>query len=289
LLVPILAISLIVTLLSALGMIYVDNLPDRYHLWAGYQIFYQFDVGWLGALNFSFYEVFFAYDPSKTYIPPAWTMRPELFASTILYVFLFGYYLLRLDRLPVLIWIPFAVAVFMTKGMIPGLYYFGYFLVGYVIYSCYIGAARQDLFSPWLFVVVVSAKSILFFFAVKGLLVDFLFASLLVFSILFSSTLQSLFANRLFGWLGKISFPLYLIHVPIITTMGMYNFVLLDVLGLPPLMGGMINFTVVMAACLGVAHLLTFVDTETLRLLRVMKSRAGLTIKARAEESGARL
>ena len=277
LLIPILVISVIVAFLYLNGLIFVDSLPSSYSQWSGFSKFYQFSVDVVGALKFSFFDVFFQYRADQTYIPPAWTMRPELFASTLLFVFLYAIALLRLDRIPVLLFIPAAVAVFFTKAWIPGVFYFGYFLVGYVLYELYKKHGVNPRFGIALFVWVLILKSALFYLSIKGLLVDFVFAGLIVASVLFSAETANLFSNRFFGWLGKISFPLYLIHVPIISSLGMFGFGYLDSLGIDTQIGAFLCFAVVLVVCIVSSHLLVTVDSGTLKLLRVIKGRFGLT------------
>jgi peptidoglycan/LPS O-acetylase OafA/YrhL len=45
-------------------------------------------------------------------------------------------------------------------------------------------------------------------------------STIIVFSVLFNSTLKQIFGSRAFVWLGKISFGLYLIHLPVIYSTG---------------------------------------------------------------------
>ncbi|WP_372763564.1 acyltransferase family protein [Litorivivens sp.] len=276
LLIPILAISLLVAALYASGFILVDKLPAKYAEWEGYKIFYQFPATLGNALQFSFFDVFFKYDPAKTFIPPSWTMRPELFASTLLYIFLIGLSLGRLDRLPARflpLFIPLAVVVFFTKDIIPGVFYFAYFLMGYVAYRLYLSFGTFLKGGIFAIAFVLSAKSLLFFWGVKGLFIDLIFASLIVTLVISSWDIQAILANRVFLWLGKISFPLYLVHVPIFCSLGMFNFILLDSVHIHAGIGWGLNFAITLSVCLGAAHLLTFVDLGTLKLLRGLKAK----------------
>ncbi|MEY8213997.1 MAG: acyltransferase [Colwellia sp.] len=277
LLIPILAITLLVTVLYLSGFILVDSLPGSYSEWSGYKVFYQFSLEWINALQFSTLDVFFNYNPEKTYIPPSWTMRPELFASTLLFSFLFLLSFLRLENIPVLLFVPAAIIIFFTKDFLPGVYYFGYFLMGFVIYKVYMVKGVNSKVGFGLLFFVLLIKTMLYFYSIKGLFIDLVFASCIVTVILFSSKVQELLANRVFIWLGKISFPLYLVHVPLYCSLGMFNFIMLDSLGINVSLGWAINFVITLSICLLVAHLLTFVDSGTLKIIRIIKSKFGLS------------
>jgi peptidoglycan/LPS O-acetylase OafA/YrhL len=277
LLIPILVISLLATALYMSGFILVDSLPEAYSEWSGYKNFYQFPISWINTFQFSTFDVFFNYSGDRTYIPPSWTMRPELFASTLLFIFLFALSFLRLENIPVLLFIPVALLVFFTKQWIPGVYYFSYFLMGFVIYKIYMVRGAHPKIGFGLLLAVLSLKTALYFYDVKGLFVNLIFASCIIAVILFSSQVQEKLANRFFIWLGKISFPLYLVHVPIYCSLGMYNFILLDSIGVDVGFGWAINFAITLSVCLGLAHALTFVDIGTLKLLRMIKGKYGLT------------
>jgi peptidoglycan/LPS O-acetylase OafA/YrhL len=277
LLIPIFTITLMVVALYFNGFILVDQLPNSYNEWSGYKIFYQFPISWMSSLQFSTFDVFFNYSADRTYIPPSWTMRPELFASTLLFIFLFGISLLRLERTPVLLFVPVALVLFFTKQWIPGVYYFGYFLMGYVIYKVYMAKGFQPKFRLPLLFILLAIKTILFYLEIKGLFIDFVFASALVTVILFSVQASALLSNQFFTWLGKISFPLYLVHVPVFSSLGMFNFIWLDELGANVFIGWAVNFSISLSVALWLAHMLTFVDTGTLKINRWVKSKFGLT------------
>jgi len=276
LLVPILSISVLVYFLHLSDFIYVDRIPGEYRAWDGFARFYQFELGALDVLRFSLVDVFFNYDAGHTYIPPAWTMRPELFASTLLFIFLFVVSWKVFAKIPVLVFLVPAVLVFFSKMWVPGLFYFGYFLVGYVLYELHSTYGKQNFANGYVFASVILVKTLLFYFSIKGLAIDFLFASMIVAVVIFSPNVSIFFCNKLFRWLGKISFPLYLVHVPIICSLGMYTFVKLAEYGIGAELGAILCFLIVMLISLIVANFLTFVDTGTLKFLKVMKRKFGI-------------
>lgn len=156
-------------------------------------------------------DVFFLADFSRNYIPPSWTMRPEFICS----IFIF---LIPWSKLGQGSWKSVALLFFLatlliaTYGTLPFVYYLGFFIAG---------AAIRFLPAeiPYLLqftILVVFLRTFCNYMGIWFFAFDFLFSLLLVLLIYQSKQMSSIFVLPPFLFLGKISFPLYLIHVPLI-------------------------------------------------------------------------
>ena len=84
-------------------------------------------------------------------------------------------------------------------------------------------------------------------------------AGIVIFASL-SNIMKTFFANRVSTFLGKISFPLYLIHVPVICSWSSYLYLKLPECGVGLLAAGLINFFSTVLFCLILATLLTPIE-----------------------------
>lgn len=210
--IPIFAACLLVHIVMVCGL--VDPPGERL---VNFRRFFNFDptVGHL--LNFSLFDVFFHYSSLDTYIGPLWTMSPELFGSFIVLVAVVicrplpfrSLFLLALAGL--IVWLAPTDSTVAVLALFP------------------VGAAMADWFNRgWLDAV---PKPVGFMLLLIGCLVPVLLpAGVANWGLIGTSslTLGCIAVARTRNWLsgpvsahlGKISFPLYLMHGPVICFVG---------------------------------------------------------------------
>ncbi|MCK5830520.1 MAG: acyltransferase [Methylococcales bacterium] len=171
----------------------------------------------------------------SSYNPVLWTMQIELIGSFIIFILCFSRYRHRAT------WIDFCVltVLFLLTGfkLLPAILGLGLiaFTIGYLF--CIYGKNIQSKLSIPLFIVglylagihndsssysvitsIVGPKSYILGNLVSGVAI--------VYSIIFSHNLNALFSKKIFIFMGKVSFSVYLIHFPLISTLGvlLFNF-----------------------------------------------------------------
>ncbi|WP_331712969.1 acyltransferase family protein [Legionella lansingensis] len=187
----------------------------------GYDPFYTFNPSFTDALKFSFWNVFLNYDNNHTYIPPAWTMPRELLGSYFIYttVFIAGFHNYWNRRRLFITMI--AVSAFLVLNL--RFHYTAFFLYGYLLAEYYKSNTTSNQTSPNNRVAFLAFIALMIFSSFRSpdrsVFLPLVGMSLIVvWSVLYSQRLSAFFSNRVSLFLGKISFPLYLIHVPIYCT-----------------------------------------------------------------------
>lgn len=163
------------------------------------------------ALRFAVLDVFFDnHDPAATPIPQLWTMPVELAGSIVVVALLWAVgrhrfrFIVYALALGVLCWLsPFLCA----------------FIVGIVLAECSMIAARATLakIAKLLLLPCLAATWIL---PGQGYATYLGVAAPLSFSLLFSPSTNAFLSNPLSRWLGRASFPLYLLHGLVIFSFG---------------------------------------------------------------------
>lgn len=178
--------------------------------WLG--TFYTFDASIYEFVKFSLFNAFFSYQPWSSYNSSLWTIPHEFLGS----VAVFGY-----------------LSVFRARGPSHVVFALGAFLVclkAAPIYACFFGGyliaeakAMDRLTRDWRTIFeLVSALgfySIVFVMTLHrpdGLGALAFLATCLVACVAYSSPLKYCFSARISVFLGKISFPLYLVHIFVI-------------------------------------------------------------------------
>lgn len=158
----------------------------------------------------SFLKVFIA---SNTNFPLEllWTMYYEFWGSLLIVLMCFLIYELRFN---ILLYILFLLFSFTYS------YHFGCFVFGFGLAFFYIN--YHSYFAKKYMIYAVSIALILFIIAYISIprthyLISF-YACYIVMSMLFVPQLQTFFSTRALLFLGKISFPLYLVHMIIIAS-----------------------------------------------------------------------
>lgn len=179
-----------------------------------------FEPEFWDAVWFALYDAYFAFDLSTSYITPLWTMPIEFVGSMVLLgaVFLFGglrsrwvVYVLLVCLL--MVFDGYSAGIFFVKK------YYALFIAGAMVAEAYvkIDVNRISRFSVPAFAIGVSLP-----LWKSGQVTDWYFASalFLVLGVFCSPSVQRFLKNKPSLFLGKISFSLYLIHLPVFFLLG---------------------------------------------------------------------
>jgi peptidoglycan/LPS O-acetylase OafA/YrhL len=200
--IPILAFSLIFWLAIQLHLV-----PDVSDRWGGWSEYLTFRPSFFETLRFSLFDVFFRYDEATSINPPLWTMSYELGGSMIVLgmLALIGHQKRR--------WIVYLVLFAIVTAVVP---YLAAFLFGLAGADFYLSGAfpRLRRLLTWLAPLLTLVALLLATeFPDESQDLVYLGTTTLFFTgCLFSPWMKSLLESRLARFLGRIAFPLYLIH-----------------------------------------------------------------------------
>ncbi|MEC5161185.1 peptidoglycan/LPS O-acetylase OafA/YrhL [Janthinobacterium sp. CG_23.3] len=277
LMVPVLATTLLVYLLIALRLAGSADAARAGNSAIFLGARHGQDTTLADALAFSFYSVFFDYDEGSTFNWSLWTMHIELLGSLLIFTLLFlfsrAHGLTRRHRMALAGALAFAFLLMQKQ--------FGAcFAAGYVLAELAHAAPAARTWLRWAPPALAAAAAAVAAWAGRrhdssGALL----AVGIVMAALFWPVARRFLASPVSAWLGRISFPLYLIHVPLIGAAGELYLALLN--------GGVAvqpatHATVVLAfcACLLSAALLMPLERLSMRLstaagtLRLARRRA---------------
>ena len=193
------------------------------------------EISWPAALRNGLYEVFLFGDVK--FDSPLWTMRIELFGSFA--IFITAPVLFRLKHWPLRLAV--IGAAMAAVGVSFPMTYFSDFLVGTILAMLF-AEDKMPGFSNWQAAGMAIAGLYLFCFSaaenhpihapIKALMpagetAHFVWdvsAALIISVLLGNPFLCSLFSKKWAVWLGLLSFPLYLLHVPIMLSAGAASF-----------------------------------------------------------------
>lgn len=259
--IPVLGSILFAFILMKLGFMYNKN-PNvlfyngTYNEWLG--SFYLFDPNFLGALKNALWDSFFNYKTSTSYNPVLWTMNPELYGSMFCFLLFavfgknrFRYYI-------------YGACIVLFS------YLFEFWMVTFILglWFCDMNYGNhkrtqlvldrlEKVFSNKYWISAILAV-VLFYLAGKPNffgVTDAFLSPLIVILIMHTPYLKRFFSWKPFVWLGKISFGLYLVHLPIILSFSSFLFITLNVSLVPKLF---ILFLSTTFLSLIVAYLFTF-------------------------------
>jgi len=195
----------------------------------------KFEYSLMGAIYSGTVDAFFLSGKSL-YNPVLWTMKIELVGSFLI----FSLCLLRLRTYERYVEIScFIFLTILTVMKIIG-DYFGLgllsFLLGYWFY--HFGKEINFYFAIFVFVLGLyfagthnDSVSYAFISKIIGnktyLLGNFISGFLIVYAIIYNQKVSSFFSRKIFVFIGKLSFSVYLIHLPIVNTFGVFFFNLL--------------------------------------------------------------
>lgn len=178
--------------------------------------------------QFNLYYVFFNFNPGANFNPVLWTIAYEFTGSMLVYLIL-GLFRTAKNQTYL---VPLAVLILFNLVHNPII---ACFAIGYVLAELYVAYGKRLESSVWinglatlLFVVPIVFST---FFRTGHHFYLALLATLLVVSVSFSCVLKRFFSNKVSRFLGRISFPLYLIHLPLICSFSAYLFLTLPTHG----------------------------------------------------------
>jgi peptidoglycan/LPS O-acetylase OafA/YrhL len=212
--IPILGASLVGHALLTAGLMSHIEVAPLFNSkdWLG--TFYNFESTLPWVLQFSFYNVLADYNGLQSYSPALWTMPIEFIGSFLVlgYCALFGKQTQASGSLPVM---PFVIGIILLLLYVP---IYSCFIIGYLLAELFADSRLRD--SRWvqvlagvLFAVPVICST---WFRTDSEPLMVLQATTVVFAVSFSPWLRRFFSSRVSEFLGRISFPLYLIHFAVI-------------------------------------------------------------------------
>jgi peptidoglycan/LPS O-acetylase OafA/YrhL len=221
---------------------------------------YQFTPSIPSLLQFSLFDVFFDYQNSLSYSPQLWTITNEIIGSYVIYA------LIPLFRKQFKFRLLFPLVVAVT------LLYFkpfiACFIFGYLITELNLRCLGKSS-------KLISIASLLAFVSVVGMVtmseslddwIKCLLASALIISVSYSPILRKVFTNSILLFIGKISFPLYLIQFLVICSFSAYLNTQFKAFNFVNLTSTNINLGLTIVACILFAYLLTPLDTYSIQV-----------------------
>lgn len=170
----------------------------------------DFEPSFVDALYQGFVSCFFSFE--SNYNSALWTMSWEFYGSIIVFVlaFLIG----KFHCWGILLAI--VAGVMLNKTYFPG------FILGTLLSYVYVKYKPLNMLndSRWKNLLLLLALMMLSYDRSKNCL--FVGGALLIYILLYSENMQTLFSNPFFVWLGKISFSMYTIHMVILCTLSSF-------------------------------------------------------------------
>jgi peptidoglycan/LPS O-acetylase OafA/YrhL len=266
LMIPILFTSLFAYTLLRVGLLYnveVATSPERSAEWLG--TFYKFEPSLMNAIVFSLYAAFFNYDGASSYNEVLWMMPIELLGSYAIFGYL-GIFR-RSQRIQYRVAFAIIIALFVISPN------FGCFFFGYLVAEvCALDLNAFKLLPATLTEVAsLAAFSVLCIISTQirnNELGTCLVGCLMVASIIASTTLVRVLSSPVSRFLGKISYPMYLVQLPIICSWSSFAFLELEAAKIDS------NFTIAivtvstLAICIAIGTLLVPLDLHSIRFSR---------------------
>jgi len=267
--IPVFCVSIFVWFLTYFSLFFSGTLPTGYEFWEVYSGYTHKDLDFMRVLYFSWIETFFLYDSSTSLIPPAWTMRPEFIGSIVVFTHTWLSQKTLYFKSPILL-LFISTILISTYGYLPLIYYFSFFLTGVALRKLldenlgWSSSEKWNYLPVLMLIMVLGCKTFLEFFNIDSFQLDFLFAGLIVFYLMRAKKLHRLICWKPLLWLAKISFPLYLLHVPLIASFGLSILNYLGKIGLSPEVGQFVTFGALSLGLFLLAQL--FYPTELLAI-----------------------
>jgi peptidoglycan/LPS O-acetylase OafA/YrhL len=212
--IPIFAMSLIVHFLMKLNLMF--NLKAKEIINERWLDVYNFNSTIFKVLKDSFFLVFWG--EGTSYNGALWTIKYEFGGSLFVALVLFFAIINKNKKI-----ILFAILVALYYALYYQKHYFGgtliCFLFGILIAYYIVLKSKCNPPSPYSMLYKISFAAIILWFLYNNASLDIkiiLVPILIVFLVIITPYLQKIMSTKLSVFLGKISFPLYLIHMPII-------------------------------------------------------------------------
>lgn len=283
LVIPILATSLIACAFKKAGLFFNVAAASVSGAMGWLDYMYNFTATWLGALKFSLYGVFFNYHTDSSYNSSLWTMTTE-FAGSFL---VFGYLALFRDAGRGANWVLATVTLFFLYSN-PLL---ACFMIGLVIARLTMTGAgtRFGPVAQWLALATIPALvAVDTFIPPQQEVVKVLMSGAWVLAASISAPLQGFYGSRLSVFLGRISFPLYLIQIVVICSWSSWLAVRMAEAQVRPVVAIPLNLVSSVLLCALAAWLLLPVERMAVRWSRML-ALAVVGTQPGAKESSGRL
>lgn len=265
---PVLAMVVFTFVLLKLNLIYNKDLGNFLGANPNDWIFmhYNFEPNFFNAIKSSIFDTFFSkFNKQTTYNVVLWTMHPELYGSLVSILI---FYITKNLKFRQLYFITIsAMAIIIGREWIVS------FLLGFLLADIkYNKSLVVFNFSGALNAIMANKKANLILFIVlstsfgnySNSFSKLILSTLIVVILVYTPLLQNFFDSKILIWLGKISFGLYLIHLPLICSLP--SFLLLNLnLNFEFFRVVMALFALVLSV--GVAHLFTnWIDGPSIKL-----------------------
>jgi len=214
LMIPILAIGIIVFILFKLSII-----PAASERPLAFQAFLTVPPTLHDAFRFGLFDVFFKYDASKSLSPPLWTMAYELCGSAMVIgtLFVAGKSKYRFSLYLAIGVLALFVEVFYIN-----------FIIGIVFADIYSAPLKHRYANLWKYLpsaALVAGLIASVFLRRESSAFHFLAsAALISFGVIFDKHAARAMSSKLSRFLGRISFPLYLIHSTVFFSYSLWVF-----------------------------------------------------------------
>jgi peptidoglycan/LPS O-acetylase OafA/YrhL len=202
--------------------------------------FFRFESSLMGALKGGAWQAFFIYDPSRSYNPVLWTMEKEFYGSIFLFggLAVFGKWRFR----------GWAYLLTVVVNHKLGLNWLNSFVIGGLLCDIYVnaekvryryGALAEELSKIFRPRVVTSILFVVVVLAMVGPpekgsdVIYLLSATAMTAFVVWDANASRFLGASIFVFLGKISFGVYLMHLPVIFSIGhpIYQFCSVSVPG----------------------------------------------------------
>lgn len=181
-----------------------------------FSTFYTFDASFFNAIKSSIYNSFFNFDRLSSYNRVLWTMEAELYGSLFIFALLsiVGYSKIRYLLYPIIIVILYTLQ----------LHWLNAFMLGIVLCDLYVNTKTYLFLTHYIQNKILTLIIFLLFLILIGMpnyykVFHLVLASILILFIISSPLLNNLFSSKILVFLGRISFSLYLIHIPILCSL----------------------------------------------------------------------
>jgi peptidoglycan/LPS O-acetylase OafA/YrhL len=273
LLIPVLASVIIAYLLLQFGLMYhlrLARLPGMEYAQEALNSFFPFNANFSRALWSAFYETFFAFQLSSSYNPVLWTIQYEFLGS----LFTFGM-IGVLRHFPTRFILKIIIFLLLFKLQ---LLWLCAFVVGHIL--CDYDYSEED--SRWVkstkrieenihsfkipvfllsLAIISLGENVMDFFSISFHAQKLALSVAIVYFCLRNKYYIKFFASKIPVWLGKISFGLYLIHLPLICSLTSY-LILIN----PGLNGKIFASVITLIISLVAAHFFTkYIDDTSIR------------------------
>lgn len=208
--IPVSVATLLAYILLVLGMMHHQEMATQLgNTWL--TAFFAFPPALGDLIIFPFYDVFFDYDPAHSYNPNFWTMPVEFLGSMIIFLLLLTTGNARVR------WIGYAIVVAACVFFRSALFGMS---MGLILAELYAMCRKRLAWLWWgVFIMMAVAALLIRPHENSPLLFDSV-AVAIVLSVLLTPLLQKILSLPLSQFLGRISFPLYLVHMPVLCSLG---------------------------------------------------------------------